>query len=112
MDGTYRTELENDGANLVVTFDAAEMLRLKVSVPWKQIVETIAPEVRARFSKGAVVIHFVGEDDGMRFALASLVEDWVDRFDPANDASVRERDRLLAVLRDCAGRIEGTLGPA
>lgn len=108
MDGTYRTELENDGNSLVVTVDAADRLRLRIAIPWEQITEAVAQEIRARFAKGEIAIHFVGSRDGMRFSLRDLTESWIDRFDPSDAHSLAERDVLLAVLRDCLTRVEAT----
>ena len=108
MEGTYRTELENDGDSLLVTVEASDRLRLKIAIAWEKITEAVAQEIRARFSKGEVAIHFVGSRDGMRFSLRDLTESWVDRFDPADMHSLAEREALLGVLRDCLARIEAT----
>ena len=108
MEGTYRTELENDGNSLLVTVEASDRLRLKIAIAWEQITEAVAQEIRARFSKGEVAIHFVGSRDGMRFSLRDLTENWVDRFDPGDTHSIAEREALLGVLRDCLARIEAT----
>jgi hypothetical protein len=108
MEGTYRTELENDGSSLLVTVEAADRLRLRIAVPWDRISEAVAQEIRARFAKGEVAIHFVGSRDGMRFSLRDLTENWIDRFDPADANSIAERDLLLAELRECVARIEAT----
>ena len=108
MEGTYRTELENDGSSLLVTVDAADRLRLKLAIPWDQITEAVAQEVRARFATGDVAIHFVGSRDAMRFSLRDLTESWCDRFDPSDATAVSERETLLDALRDCIARIEGT----
>jgi hypothetical protein len=106
MEGTYRTELENDGDSLLVTVAASDRLRLKIAIAWEQITEAVAQEIRARFSKGEIAIHFVGSRDGLRFSLRDLTESWIDRFDPADAHSMAERDVLLGVLRDCLARIE------
>lgn len=108
MEGTYRTELENDGDSLLVTVEASDRLRLKIAIAWDQITEAVAQEIRARFSKGEVAIHFVGSRDGMRFSLRDLTESWIDRFDPADPRSLAEREALLGVLRECLARIEAT----
>ena len=108
MEGTYHTEVENDGSNLVLVVHAGDALRLRLAVPWSRISEAVAREIRARFSGGAIAIHFIGGDDGMRFSLGALVDDWVDRFDPSDAAFVRERDGLIEVLRECLSRVEGT----
>ena len=106
MEGTYRSELENDGTSLLVMVDAADRLRLKLAIPWDQISEAVAQELRARFVQGDVAIHFVGTRDALRFSLRDLTESWVDRFDPSDAAAVKERETLLSVLRDCVERIE------
>lgn len=108
MEGTYRTELENDGSSLIVTVEAADRLRLKIALPWERITEAVAQEIRARFASGDVALHFVGSRDGMRFSLRDLTENWVDRFDPADAALLAERELLVGVLRDCLARIEAT----
>jgi hypothetical protein len=108
MEGTYRTELENDGDSLLVTVEAADRLRLKIAIAWEQITEAVASEIRARFSKGDIAIHFVGSRDGLRFSLRDLTESWVDRFDPGDAHSITEREEILGVLRDCLARVEAT----
>jgi hypothetical protein len=108
MEGTYRTELENDGNSLLVVVDAADRLRLKLAIPWDQITEAVAQEIRARFARGDVAIHFVGSRDGMRFSLRDLTESWCDGFDPSDATAVTDREALLGVLRDCIARIEAT----
>jgi len=106
MEGTYRTELENDGSNLIVTVEATDRLRLKIALPWNKITEAVSQEVRARFTQGEVALHFIGSRDGMRFSLRDLTESWLDRFDPDDANSLAERELLLAVLRDCLSRVE------
>ena len=108
MEGTYRTELENDGSSLIVTVEAADRLRLKIALPWDKITEAVAQEIRARFTQGEVALHFVGSRDGMRFSLRDLTESWIDRFDPADATLLAERELLLAMLRDCLARLEST----
>ena len=108
MEGTYRTELENDGNSLLVTVDATDRLRLRLAIPWDQITEAVAQEIRARFARGDVAIHFVGSRDGMRFSLRDLTESWCDRFDPSDETAVKEREALLGELRECIARIEST----
>jgi hypothetical protein len=108
MEGTYRTELENDGTSLLVTVSAADRLRLRLAIPWNQITEAVAQEIRARLSGGDVAIHFVGSEDGLRFSLRDLTESWADDFDPDNAEAVAERDVLLAELRECVALIEAT----
>jgi hypothetical protein len=106
MEGTYRTELENDGNSLVVVVDAADRLRLKLAIPWDHITAAVAQEIRARFARGDIAIHFVGSRDGMRFSLRDLTESWCDGFDPSDANAVKDREALLGVLRDCIARIE------
>jgi hypothetical protein len=108
MEGTYRSELENDGTSLLILVDAADRMRLKLAIPWDQISEAVSQEVRARFTRGDVAIHFVGARDALRFSLRDLTESWVDRFDPSDATAVTERETLLGVLRDCIARIEAT----
>jgi hypothetical protein len=108
MEGTYRTELENDGTSLLVMVNATDRLRLKLAIPWEQITAAVAQEVRARVDKGDVALHFVGAPDGMRFPLRDLTESWASRFDPHDARSLAERDELLTALRDCVARIEAT----
>lgn len=111
MEGTYHTELENDGTNLVIMVNATNVLGLKIAIPWHRITEAVAPEVRARFVKDEIAIHFIGSRDGMRFSLRDLTEDWVDQFDPADDGSIQQRDVLLNVMRECISRIEDAASP-
>jgi len=108
MEGTYRAELENDGNSLLLTVDAADRLRLRVAIPWEQITEAVAQEIRARFTQGNIAIHFVGARDGLRFSLRDLAESWVDRFDPSDAQSLAERDALVGELRECLARLEAT----
>jgi hypothetical protein len=108
MEGTYRTELENDGSSLIVTVEAADRLRLKIALPWDRITEAVAQEIRARFTSGDIALHFVGSRDGMRFSLRDLTESWIDRFDPADATAIAERELLLPVLRDCLSRVESS----
>jgi hypothetical protein len=108
MEGTYRTELENDGTSLLVMVNATDRLRLKLAIPWEQITAAVAQEIRARVDKGDVALHFVGAPDGMRFPLRDLTESWASRFDPHDARSLAERDELLTALRDCVARIEAT----
>jgi hypothetical protein len=109
MEGTYRTELENDGSALIVTVEAADRLRFRIALPWEQITAAVAQEIRARFTKEEVALYFIGARDGMRFSLRDLTENWIDRFDPADATSITERDLLLGTLRDCLARIEATV---
>jgi uncharacterized protein (DUF58 family) len=109
MDGTYHTELENDGSSLLVTVESADRLHLRLAIPWEQITEAVSQEVRARFVKGEVATHFVGSPRiGMHFSLRDLTESWIDRFDPGDEHSIAERDLLIGVFRDCLSRLEAT----
>lgn len=108
MEGTYRTELENDGTSLLVMVNATDRLRLKLAIPWQQITAAVAQEIRARLDKGDVAIHFVATPGGMRFPLRDLAESWADSFDPDDARARAERDELLTALRDCVARIEAT----
>jgi hypothetical protein len=108
MEGTYRTELENDGTSLLVMVNATDRLRLKLAIPWEQIIAAVAQEIRARVDNGDVAIHFVGMPGGMRFPLRELVESWAERFDSDDTRALAERDELLTALRDCVARIEAS----
>jgi len=101
-------DLDNDGQNLVVRARQLDLVDLRIAIPWREITNAVASDLKAYLSDGDVIVSFVGSTGGMHFSLRDMVEIWIDGYDPADPKARKEHDALLASLRDCLKAIEET----
>jgi len=101
-------DLDNDGQNLVVRARQLDLVDLRIAIPWREITNAVASDLKAHLSDGDVIVSFVGSTGGMHFSLRDMIEIWIDGYDPADPQARKERDALLASLRDCLKAVEET----